>query len=506
MKKISIVLVLTLLVSLFCVPAHANVLGDVSGNGSVDAADARLALRIAVGLEEACKPGSPAYAAADANGSGTVDSADARLILRAAVGLETLEKPEPGKTLTPKEIYKKARAYTFEIQVSTDDYDAIGSGFAISAHEIATNYHVIEQANKIRVFDLDGKEYTVDYVVAVDRDVDVAILHVKEKLTPAELNRTEYETGDVVYTLGSSNGYTGTFSNGVISNAAIEVPEYNEGVTYIQTSAPISGGNSGGPLIDECGRVVGLNTMTDLEGQNLNFAIPVTYVAALDRSDPMTVAQFRQAESNYRKIEGNFPKDPISLRPGALACMWMDVTSKAASTPTVSCSSDQIEVVTFLYQEDGFSELGICLIAKGKCNDAVVTLGVKEDPSLNRTFKVSVTDDADIMYYGDTDVPDFGAVTGVAPKSVSGEGLYYGVVYDGAALRKAYKNKNNVRETYESALYDAGFEFVEKTTVLLTGETEYYYVCEKSYIGVIYTEKTVFGALTSVTVSLVMAF
>ena len=66
--------------------------GDVDGDGRISSADARLALRASVGLEQAIKAGSAAYKAADADGDGKVTSADARLILRGSVGLEDVSK------------------------------------------------------------------------------------------------------------------------------------------------------------------------------------------------------------------------------------------------------------------------------------------------------------------------------------------------------------------------------------------------------------------------------
>ena len=87
MKKLSIVLVFILSLSLLILPASANSLGDVDGSGVVDTADARLALRIAVGLEKDAA-GSPRYTAADVDFSGAVDTADARTILRVSVKLD----------------------------------------------------------------------------------------------------------------------------------------------------------------------------------------------------------------------------------------------------------------------------------------------------------------------------------------------------------------------------------------------------------------------------------
>ncbi len=502
MKKLSIVLVFILSLSLLILPASANSLGDVDGSGVVDTADARLALRIAVDLEKDAA-GSPRYTAADVDFSGAVDTADARTILRAAVGLQKLPSQYSGKTLTSKEIYKLASNYTFEIRVSTAEYSAIGSGFAISADGlIVTNYHVVQDAETIQVFDLQNREYTVKQVVAVDRKVDLAILRVKGTLTPAKLNTADYETGDTVYTLGSANGYTGTFANGVISNAAVDLPDFNPYVTYVQTSAPISGGNSGGPLIDEKGRVVAVNTLTDEQGQNLNFAIPSSYILALDRSHPMTVKEFAKAELEYRDLDLLFGERTVSLRKGAAASYVLSVVSRQDYTLQAKCSSDQLKVI--VRDNPAYGYAGVHVIANGECKNAVVTVFFKEAPDVKLELRVTVSPKGEIGYMGTEGAPDFGAVTGVAPKaeSFTSSDPYDPMEYDGAKLLKSYKSAKAVREAYEKALTAAGYSLASKDSQLLSPYVTYYYTNAKTGITLAYTENTVLGILRSVTIML----
>ena len=502
MKKLSIFLAFVLMFSALLLPVSANAPGDVDGNGGVDAADARLALRIAVGLDDV-KAGSPQFAAADVDDSGDVTAADARLILRAAVGLESLKGATPGQSLSSKEIYKMAAAYTFEIRVETDEYSAIGSGFAIDKDGlIVTNYHVVQDANSIQVIDLQGKEYPVTHVVAVDRHVDLAIIRVKGTLTPAKLNTKNYETGDTVYTLGSSSGYTGTFASGVIANASVRLDDYNPGVTYVQTSAPISGGNSGGPLIDEYGRVVGVNTLTDESGQNLNFAIPSSYILALDRSHPMTVAEFSKAEYEYREISIAFGEQKLSIRPGGYAAYALGVVSRQDYTLMVKSSNDNVKVsLTDL----GYGYTMLNVVAAGECKNAVVTVYIKEAPSVTCEIRVTVTPSADIGYMGTYGTPDFGAVTGVAPNlsDLTYPELYEEVPYDGTKLLKVARSAAKVRELYEQALTAAGFELADKySSILNLTETTYIYQCDKTGITVYYVEKVVLGILRSVSISI----
>jgi len=110
--------------------------------------------------------------------------------------------------------------------------------------------------------------------------------------SPVVLCDKDHTVGSVVYALGNSKGMTSTFSDGMITYSNREV----DGVRHIQHDAPISGGNSGGPLINIYGEVIGINTWTLLDSQNLNFAIHVSELEKLDYSTPMTVEEFYNTE------------------------------------------------------------------------------------------------------------------------------------------------------------------------------------------------------------------
>ena len=106
-KQLSILLAALMLAAIFVLPGGAAVKGDVDGNGAVQAADARLCLRQAVGLERYAR-GSSQYNACDYNGDGSVAAEDARLILRAAVGLSD-DSATQKKFSVPMEIWKSKK-------------------------------------------------------------------------------------------------------------------------------------------------------------------------------------------------------------------------------------------------------------------------------------------------------------------------------------------------------------------------------------------------------------
>jgi hypothetical protein len=175
---------------------------------------------------------------------------------------------------TAKEIYEKSKDALVEILCldKKGDRMAVGTGFFISADGyIATNYHVIKGAYQLSITKYSGGEATTSVkVVAFDVEQDVAILKVEtsdEKYL--EISSSAVEMGDNVYVIGSTLGLTGTFTHGMISSPS----RYINGKYCIQFTAPISGGNSGGPLLDSTGKVIGIVTLTVDQAQNLNFAI-----------------------------------------------------------------------------------------------------------------------------------------------------------------------------------------------------------------------------------------
>jgi len=126
-------------------------------------------------------------------------------------------------------------------------------------------------------------EYLVNRVLAWDKERDIAVLETDCPASTALARRAEpARAGETVYAFGSPLGFSATISDGIVSNAAREY----EGQLYIQHTAPISHGNSGGPLLDAEGNVLGIVCAYFSGGQNLNLAIPVADVDALDRSRP----------------------------------------------------------------------------------------------------------------------------------------------------------------------------------------------------------------------------
>lgn len=342
-------------IMLFCVQApvfasEGALRGDADGDGSVTVSDARQALRTAIGLEKTAE-----ITVMDVDADNAVTVADARIILRIAIGLEKNEPvskepveitPAPKKenALTPTEINRIAESFTVEISTEGPGFSGTGTGFFISEDGlIATNYHVIANSTKLTVTDPAGNKYPCEKVVAYDDENDFAVIKIDVSGHPFAKIGNDYATGDKIYTLGSSYGLSFTFSDGMISNAKREIEDYNEGFYYIQITAPISSGNSGGPLLDECGNVIGINTMSLEGGQNLNFAIPATNLATLDTSAAVS------AEKYYKANETGIYASALKLKE---ACVKYGSKGSVSGIGYYSISSGLTKVYSLTYYYD----------------------------------------------------------------------------------------------------------------------------------------------------------
>ena len=179
------------------------------------------------------------------------------------------------------ELAKKARPSIVLITMSgRESSDSrLGTGFVISADGlIATNLHVIGEARPITVQTADGKKLAVTEIRAWDRNLDLAVLKVDGKDLPAlELgDSAKLEQGAPMVALGNPYGLKNSVVGGVIS----EVCEI-DGRRMLQLAMPVEPGNSGGPVLDGQGKVVGIVTLKSLVQQNIAFAVEVNALKPL---------------------------------------------------------------------------------------------------------------------------------------------------------------------------------------------------------------------------------
>jgi tetratricopeptide (TPR) repeat protein len=168
----------------------------------------------------------------------------------------------------------------------------LGSGVVWEDGVVATNCHVLKNAHRIQVESQNLKYPAIPMQSDWDRDIcSLAVKELKGQ-TVTKGSTSRLQVGDKVYAVGAPHGLKLTLSDGLISSLRPVV-----GGQYLQISAPISSGSSGGGLFDEEGRLIGLPTFYLAESQQLNFAVPVEWVNELPkRSAP--APKLEQTTSN----------------------------------------------------------------------------------------------------------------------------------------------------------------------------------------------------------------
>ena len=231
-------------------------------------------------------------------GTGQLGGGDTTIIRETASGVTTsvssardaateAESAVPSKGLSVAEVVKRKSPAVVSISNETTQGGSLGSGFLIdAAGHIITNAHVVDSASKTTVTFEDGTE-AEGTILGVDTSTDVAVVKIDKVPTgvsPLPLgNSGGLTVGQEVVAIGNPYGYSGTATTGIVS-ALERVIESPSGFTIqnaIQTDAAINQGNSGGPLFDRDGRVIGINSqIASKNGGNvgIGFAVPIDTV------------------------------------------------------------------------------------------------------------------------------------------------------------------------------------------------------------------------------------
>ena len=192
--------------------------------------------------------------------------------------------------MTVNEIYERASSGVVQINsqsgnVSGSGQEALGSGFVVDKNgHIVTNYHVVQGANEIRV-GFSNRDTVEAKLVGSDASTDIAVLRVNvdaNALTPLPLGDSDIvRVGDPVVAIGNPFGLDRTATAGIVSAVSrfIQSPADFTIDHVIQTDAPINKGNSGGPLLNDRGQVIGVNTQIETGGLatgnvGIGFAVP----------------------------------------------------------------------------------------------------------------------------------------------------------------------------------------------------------------------------------------
>jgi S1-C subfamily serine protease len=189
--------------------------------------------------------------------------------------------PAPGAgEYTPQRLTAEFGKAVVVILGKTAGGTSLGSGFLVSADgQVVTNYHVVRGAYPAVVKLPSGDVY--DDISVIDYDVrrDLAVIKIKGFNLPTVRlgNSDEAKVGEHVVVVGNPEGLENSVSDGLLSG----IRDTEKGSKEYQISAPVSPGSSGGPVFNLRGEVIGVVVSTLVEGQNLNFAIPINYARGM---------------------------------------------------------------------------------------------------------------------------------------------------------------------------------------------------------------------------------
>jgi S1-C subfamily serine protease len=202
----------------------------------------------------------------------------------------TDSQPAANSALSVSALYDRVHQGVVTIKVTTPQGQALGSGFVIDSEgHIVTNDHVVDGASSISVEFSDGSTYDAQ-LVGTDASTDIGVIKVNapsSELTPLQLgDSSAVQVGDEVVAIGSPLGLDETVTSGIVSalNRTITSPNNFSINDAIQTDAAINHGNSGGPLLDLQGQVIGINSQIESDSggnDGIGFAVPSNTVQSV---------------------------------------------------------------------------------------------------------------------------------------------------------------------------------------------------------------------------------
>jgi hypothetical protein len=232
-----------------------------------------------------------------------------------------------------------------------------GSGFFVRPGQVVTNLHVIRGAQRCEIKTLDGKGrvFPVAGLLAVDEEGDLALLSVDmppDRPRASELARVLPDEGEQIVVIGNPLKLEGSVTDGIVS-AVREVPNVGK---IIQITAPISHGNSGSPVFNMKGQVVGVVTIKVTNGQNINLAIAVARVEQLRPGQLRSIAALSAKERSGDIAESSY-------RTG-LDSLWLGNYDNAIGYFETAANRNP-------RRADAWVQVGYCKVKQGKTEEGI---------------------------------------------------------------------------------------------------------------------------------------
>jgi len=231
-----------------------------------------------------------------------------------------------------------------------------GSGFFLRPGQVVTNLHVIRGAVRAEIKTLDGKGkvFPVNGTLAIDEEGDLALLSVDtptERPRSTELASELPDEGEPIFVIGNPLKLEGSVSDGIVS-AVREVPN---SYRIIQITAPISHGNSGSPVFNLKGQVLGVVTIKVTNGQNINLAIAAARVAQL------VPGKLQPLSEVALKGKGDVAE---SLYKSGLDSLWLGNYDNALGYFENAANKNPKRAETWV-------QVGYCRVKQGKAQEAI---------------------------------------------------------------------------------------------------------------------------------------
>ncbi|HZB45740.1 MAG TPA: trypsin-like peptidase domain-containing protein [Pyrinomonadaceae bacterium] len=274
------------------------------------------------------------------------------LAARAAAAEESL--PELVRRVKPSVVSVITYDQKGEVKIT-------GSGFFVRPGQILTNLHVVEGASRaeVRTFDGKGKTYAVEGLLAVDAEGDLALLDVssaQERSRAVETSATLPEEGEKIFVIGNPLRLEGSVSDGIVS-AVREVPNLGK---IIQITAPISHGNSGSPVFNMKGQVVGVVTIRVMNGQNINLALGAGRAAELGAGERLLSFDEVAKTKSTLKVESLADWSYLN----GLNSLWLGNYDSALGHFENAVNKNP-------ERADAWIQVGFCKVKQGKNQDAI---------------------------------------------------------------------------------------------------------------------------------------
>jgi tetratricopeptide (TPR) repeat protein len=246
--------------------------------------------------------------------------------------------------------------------VAIATYDAAGeavmtgSGFFVRPGQVVTNLHVVRGAVRAEIKTLDGKGkvFPVNGTLAIDEEGDLALLSVDmplERARTSELASELPDEGEPIFVIGNPLKLEGSVSDGIVS-AVREVPN---SYRIIQITAPISHGNSGSPVFNLRGQVLGVVTVKVTNGQNINLAIAAARVAELKAGKLQPLSEVAP------KGKGDVAE---SLYRSGIESLWLGNYDNAVGYFENAANKNP-------KRAEAWVQVGYCKVKQGKINEAI---------------------------------------------------------------------------------------------------------------------------------------